>query len=308
MRAAQDHRRIGESISRYKLDPLFLILSIVLKNIDCFEELKVDAEDTVLSAGSPDRFGYEWHKYPDLRPEYEEQFHRWTAHLRPEDWCGRTFLDVGCGMGRNSYWPMIYGAAGGLAIDVDDRSLAAAKRILAPFPNVRIEKRSSYEIGFEDEFDLVFSIGVIHHLQYPERALANMVQATKPGGRVLIWVYGFENNEWIVRLLNPVRKAVFSRLPVGLVHYLALYPTAVLWLMLRLDFGSLAYFQLLRRFKFRHLRSVVFDQMLPKIAHYWRREKVERMMREQGLVDVKLIWVNEISWSAVGRKPSATTQ
>src|SRR5438067_5578407 len=167
-----------------------------------------------LSAGSPDRFGYEWHNYPELRSEYEEQFRDWTAHLQPEDWCGLTFLDVGCGMGRNSYWPMIYGAAGGLAIDIDDRSLAAARRTLARFANMRIEKRSAYEINCNDEFDLAFSIGVIHHLQYPERALLSMVQATKPGGRVLIWVYGFENNWSIVLLLDPVRKALLSRLPI----------------------------------------------------------------------------------------------
>jgi SAM-dependent methyltransferase len=261
----------------------------------------------VLSAGSPDRFGYEWHAYQDLRPEHEEQFRGWTAHLAPTEWRKLTFLDVGCGMGRNSYWPMLYGAAGGLAIDVDDRSLAAAKRTLAPFPAVRIEKRSAYDIGCADAFDLVFSIGVVHHLQHPERALAGMVRWAKPGGRVLIWVYGLENNQWIVRLLDPVRKALFSRLPIGLVHHLALYPTAILWLLLRLGFGRIAYFRLLRSFGFRHLRSIVFDQMLPKIAHYWPRETVERMMRQQGLLDVALIWVNEMSWSAVGTKPRATT-
>jgi SAM-dependent methyltransferase len=260
-------------------------------------------DDAGLAAGSPDRFGYEWHSYSELRPEYEEQFRRWTAHLQPEDWRGLTFLDVGCGMGRNSYWPVVYGAAGGLAIDVDDRSLAAARRTLASFANVRIEKRSAYEIGCQDEFDLVYSIGVIHHLQHPERALASMVKAAKPGGRVLIWVYGLENNRWIVFLLDPVRKALFSRLPVGFVHHLALYPTALLWLLLRFGFGNIAYFRLLRQFSFRHLRSIVFDQMLPRIAHYWERAAVERMMHEQGLRDVRLVWVNEMSWSAIGTKP-----
>jgi SAM-dependent methyltransferase len=265
-------------------------------------------DEKALLAGSPDRFGYEWQNYPDLRLEYEEQFRLWTAHLEPEDWRGVTFLDVGCGMGRNSYWPMAYGAAGGLAIDIDDRSLAAARRTLAPFSSMRIEKRSAYDIGCRDEFDLVFSIGVIHHLQYPERALASMVTATKPGGRVLIWVYGFENNRWIVLLLDSVRKALFSRLPIGFVHHLALYPTAILWLLVRLGFGKVAYLRLLQRFTFPHLRLIVFDQMLPKIAHYWPRATVEHMMQEQGLLDVGLIWVNEMSWSAIGTKPAVAPQ
>ncbi len=260
-------------------------------------------KDAALAAGSPDRFGYEWHNYSDLKPEYEEQFRRWTAPLEPQDWRGVTFLDVGCGMGRNSYWPMTYGAARGLAIDVDDRSLAAARRTLEKFSDVRIEKRSAYEIGRRDEFDIVYSIGVIHHLQEPERALTSMVAAAKPGGRVLIWVYGLENNRWIVCVLDPLRKALFSRLPVAFVHHLAIYPTMVLWLLLRLGFGHIAYFRLLRTFTFRHLRSIVFDQMLPKIAHYWPRAKVQGMMREQGLEDVRLTWVNEMSWSAIGTKP-----
>jgi len=268
---------------------------------------KPDDSEMALAAGSPDRFGYEWHNYSELHPEYEEQFRRWTAHLKPEDWRGVTFLDVGCGMGRNSYWPMTYGAKGGLAIDVDDRSLTAARRTLAGFPSVQVEKRSAYEIGRRDQFDLVYSIGVIHHLQHPEHALANMVSAAKPGGRVLIWVYGRENNRWIVFLLDPLRKVLFSRLPVSLVNHLALYPTSVLWLLLRLGFGRIAYFKLLQQFSFRHLRSIVFDQMLPKIAHYWPRETVERMMRDQGLLKVRLIWVNEMSWCAIGTKPCAVS-
>jgi hypothetical protein len=48
--------------------------------------------------------------------------------------------------------------------------------------------------------------------------------------------------------------------------------------------------------------------MLPRIAHYWPRATVERMMREQGLLDVRLIWVNEMSWSALGTKPAVAPQ
>ena len=98
--------------------------------------------------GSPDRFGYAWNRYNELLPEHEEQFRRWTVHLSAEDWQGKTFLDVGCGMGRNSYWPMVYGASGGVAIDVDERSLAAARGILADWNNVEIHHMSAYDISF----------------------------------------------------------------------------------------------------------------------------------------------------------------
>lgn len=259
---------------------------------------------SAIGSGSPDRFGYEWARYDKMRPEYEAQFRGWTIHLRPADWQGKYFLDVGCGTGRNSYWPMTYGAGGGKAIDVDDQSLAVARRNLVSFPTVSVEARSAYEIKESDVFDIVFSIGVLHHLEYPERALSEMVRAAKPGGKILIWVYGRENNEWIVRFLNPLRKALFSRLPIGFVHHLSLYPAVLLWLGLRMGFGRIAYFKLLRKLRFVHLRSIVFDQMLPKIALYWPRGTVEALLGEQGLSDIKLAWVNEVSWSAIGTKPT----
>jgi SAM-dependent methyltransferase len=132
--------------------------------------------------GSPDRFGYEWHTYAEVLPIYEEQFRRWTPHLSPEDWRGASFLDVGCGMGRNSVWPMRYGAVGGVAADIDERSLASAKRNLAQYPTVAVERCSAYDLAWQDRFDIVFSIGVIHHLEFPDRALSRMVQAARPGG------------------------------------------------------------------------------------------------------------------------------
>ena len=258
-----------------------------------------------IARGSPERFGYEWNAYAEILPEYEEQFRGWTTHLAREDWRGKSFLDVGCGMGRNSYWPMHYGAADGVAVDVDERSLAAARRNLGAFPAVRVERCSAYELAFADRFDIAFSIGVIHHLEQPDQALARMVAAVKPGGRVLIWVYGREGNRWLVSILDPLRKALFSRLPIGVVHHLSLYPATLLWLLLRCGLRPNAYFELIARFSFPHLRSIVFDQMLPRIAHYWDRETVAQMMAQAGLVDIRLAPVKEMSWSAIGTKPAA---
>ena len=92
---------------------------------------------------------FEWKTYSEMRPEYEEQFRRWTVHLSPQDWPGKTFLDVGWGMGRNSYWPLSYGATSGVSIDVDQNSLAAARQTLAPFPNGTVRKVNPCEMSFK---------------------------------------------------------------------------------------------------------------------------------------------------------------
>ena len=92
-------------------------------------------------------------------------------------------------------------------------------------------------------------------------------------------------------------------MPTAAFYHLSVYPAATLSLALRLGLNSIAYFRLLRRLSFRHLRSIVFAQMLPQIAHYWSRDRVQALMRDAGLRDVRLAWVNEMSWSAIGTKP-----
>ena len=253
--------------------------------------------------GSPERFGYEWRVYAEILPEHEEQFRRWTAPLSPQDWQGKNFLDVGCGMGRNSFWPLKYGAASGVAVDIDEQSLESARRNLKSFPRMQVMRASVYELPFEDRFDLVFSIGVIHHLEHPEQALERMVRAVKPGGRVLIWVYGRENNACLVSVIDPLRRMLFSRLPIGVVHHLSLYLAIPVWLLLRLGVRPIEYFRLIAKFDFQHLRAIIFDQMLPRIAHYWPREAVAGMMEQAGLEDIRLSWVNQMSWSAIGTRP-----
>jgi len=255
-----------------------------------------------IKSGSPERFGYSWGIFSEILPVHEVQFKRWTSALPSEAWQGVEFLDVGCGMGRNSYWAIKAGAVSGRAIDVDARSLSGANVNLAASP-VEVAHESAYDISDENRFDIAFSIGVIHHLEEPGLALDRMARAVRPGGRVMMWVYGYENNEWIVRWFNPLRRLLFARLPLSIVFFLSWFPTTLLWVLLHLGWGRLEYHDLLRDLSFRHLKAIVFDQMIPRIAHYYRRDEVESLMQTAGLEDITLVWVNEMSWSVVGTKP-----
>lgn len=252
---------------------------------------------------SEQRFGFEWNKYSKLDPQYENQFKNWTYPLDSSFWQGKMVLDAGCGMGRNSYWPLKYGSSLVTSFDFDKRSVEAAKRTLAEFDKKEIIFSSVYDITWENKYDVVFSIGVIHHLADPKQALKNLVKALKPGGRLLIWVYSYEGNEWITKLVDPVRINITSKLPVRLVHFLSYFVSIPLWLFVKIFRGPSSYLKQLATFKFWHLHSIVFDQLIPTIANYWKKEEVEALLSEVGLSNFEVHNPpNKSGWIGIGVK------
>lgn len=252
---------------------------------------------------SSERFGYEWHKYDFLLPQYEEQFLKWVYPLTKDSFKDKILLDAGCGMGRNSYWPLKYGAKFVYAFDLDERSISAAKENLKDFNNVEIGYDDINTYNSPNEVDIAFSIGVIHHLHRPGRALANMVKSIKPGGKLLIWVYGREGNEWIVKYVDPIRKNITSRLPVGLVHFLTYIVSIPLYLFIKLLPQHRPYLKQLKSFEFRHVHSIVFDQLIPEVANYWTRQQAEDLLSAiPDLKKIKSYSVNGRSWTVIAEK------
>lgn len=251
---------------------------------------------------SENRFNFEWSKYKELDPTYEKQFLGWINPLKPENFKDKTVLDAGCGMGRNSYWPLKYGARKVVAFDNAEGTLASARRTLAEFSNVEILRRSIYDIEWKDEFDIVFSIGVIHHLKDPKLAISKLVQATKPGGTFLMWVYGHEGNEWIVRWVNPVRKHFTSKLPPFLLDKISYLASIPLYLFVKTIPTQNEYLHQLKGFNFRHIHSIVFDQLLPSVANYWTKEEARALLNDVGLKNIDIRHHNKNSWTVWGTK------
>src|SRR3989338_2220717 len=252
-------------------------------------------------SGSADRFGYEWDTYQKIIPEYEMQFLKWVFTLQKKDFKGKKVLDGGCGIGRNSYWSLKYGAKEAYSFDYDIRTVNVAKSNLREFKNAKVEFGSIYEIPYKNHFDISYSIGVIHHLAEPRKAVSELVKATKKGGKVLIWVYGYEGNEWIVRYVNPIRK-ITSKLPLFFLHYLAYLFSIPLYAYVRLFNPKHPYFKQLAGFKFWNTHSIVFDQLIPKIANYWKKEESLSLFDNQGLINIQAERVNGNSWSVSGVK------
>ena len=238
----------------------------------------MNADDKRTRQGSPERFGYEWSTYSAILPESKGQLERWLGSVPLASFAGKRVLDVGCGMGRNPYWYLQAGAASVLAVDIDDGSLAAARQNLASFANARIEKCSAHDLdpAAIGTFDRVTCIGVLHHLADVEHALERMWGCVAPGGDLVLWCYATEGNRLMLPLIQSFR-ALGSRLPIGATHVLARALALVGWPVIHSIPWRTEYYQRLGTLSFKNVESIIFDQMIPHIAHYWTRADIERL-------------------------------
>ena len=247
------------------------------------------------------RFGFEWDRYDGFFPHYEEQFRGWIEPLEPQDFADCDVLDAGCGMGRNAFWAARWGARSVVAVDQAELAVNSARKVLEGVPGARVERESIYEMPYEDAFDVVFSIGVVHHLEFPRRAVERLVRALRPGGRLVVWLYGHEGNEAWVRFFRTAHP-VLRRLPPALVHGLAYCVSVPIFLGLRLPLPKSPYLARVCRYPFAHLHKIVFDQLLPDLAHYYRRYEVEELFAGLPLSSVAIHHNRGYSWTVVGEK------
>ncbi|MEW6368717.1 MAG: methyltransferase domain-containing protein [Acidobacteriota bacterium] len=263
-------------------------------------------------------FGWLWREFAVLhgQEDYRRQFMDWIHPVQPEFFRDKVVLDAGCGMGRFASVASELGARDVIAFDLSE-AVEAAQANLAAFANVHVIQADLYRLPLCRDtaapIDFAFSIGVLHHLPSPEDGFSTMVRHVKPGGAVLAWVYGRENNEWIVRWVNPIRERITSQLPPRLLragsfcvalalHGLlkVLYRPAHRWRD-RLPYS--AYLAWLSQFRFRHTHAVIFDHLSAPTTCYIRREEFQGWFDRAGLTDRVITWRNQNSWRGLGFRP-----
>ncbi|MFZ0411974.1 MAG: methyltransferase domain-containing protein [Candidatus Acidiferrales bacterium] len=255
------------------------------------------------------RFAEEWTRWSDLRGYYDREFFDWLAPVGPADFAGRTVFEGGCGKGRHTAIVAAHGAKAVVSLDLGESAFVAFAHT-RHLPNAHVVIGDLLRPPVQAVFDLAFSVGVLHHLPDPAAGFASLASRVRDGGRVAFWVYGYEGNEWITRFVNPLRTAVTSKLPAGLLRVACVPPSLALWSVIkifyrpradgkgpaRLPYGD--YFAAMHHYPFDEIHANVFDQMVTPVAFYLRQEEV-RAWFGSGMRDAALRWHRGYSWSGV---------
>jgi len=265
-----------------------------------------------------DAFGWQWQHFSEMHPEFEAQFLDWIHPLGPESFRGKRVLDAGCGIGRHAYFAAKYGAREVVALDLSD-AVDAASANLRELPNVRVIQGDLLRPPFptasdETGFDLVYSIGVLHHLPSPADGFRSLVRYLRPGGTIAIWVYGYENNGLVRNVVEPLRR-ISTRVPPSLLRGLA-WPLGVAFHaaakgVYRPLSGTAAgralplneYMSSVASFSFRQNYGIVFDQLAAPTAAYLKAEDVRSWFEQCQMVDIQISHRHGNSWRASGRAP-----
>ena len=119
----------------------------------------------------------------------------------------------------------------------------------------------------------------------------------------MLWMYSYEGNEWIVKYVNPIRKNITSKLPVRLVHFLSYFCSVPLWIFVKIFKRTNGYLKQLSAFKFWHIHSIVFDQLIPEIANYWNKKEALNLLQKNSLRKVDIYQPpNKCGWVVIGEK------
>lgn len=151
-------------------------------------------------------FGAEWQAYPQVLPEHKQEFDDYFDVVDVEALAGKRTCDVGCGIGRWSYF-LRHTARELVLVDFSE-AIFVARRNLADCPNAVFFMGDLTALPFRNDFcDLLFCIGVLHHLE--SNALSEVRGLRRFAPQLLIYLYSaLDNRPLHYRLLLPMVSAL----------------------------------------------------------------------------------------------------
>ncbi len=190
---------------------------------------------------------------------------------------------------------------------------ARANLSQTPYTNWTVEQTDLVTYRSEG-FDLVYCIGVLHHLQDPAAGFRAVVANVRPGGRLHCWVYAKEGNGLVILLVEPIRK-ITSKLPWRINKYLVAAPLALFFFFYAKilakavphkafsRFPMYSYCRWIAKRGFSFFHHVVFDQLVTPQTEYLERSTIENWL-EDSRIDPSSTYIlmrNGNSWKFGGR-------
>jgi SAM-dependent methyltransferase len=260
-----------------------------------------------VQARTRDSFGYEWTK---LYPKHGQTQDEWQAERDifleytrtvPSDFRNKLVLDAGCGNGRYAKLANDWGARV-VAVDISD-AVEIASVNLAERGNVDVVQADLFKLPFrENVFDVVYSVGVLHHTPDAYGAFRSIQRVVRPGGFFSVFLHGQGNR--VHHAVNRALRAWTAKASYNTTWRFSLVLTGAGKVLTRVPFvGPMLYLMGRQILFFSPDQHNNFDHYSAGFTSFHRKEEIRSWYSGWDDVAVRYAGVANESIYARGAKP-----
>ena len=166
-------------------------------------------------------FGYQWLRYNANDAMEDHTVFISDSQLSGEAIQNKLVLDAGCGMGR---YTAVAAGMGAEIIGLDlSRSVLKAYEKTRMNPFAHIIQSDIMRLPFRNgQFDLIYSLGVLHHTPDARQAFLQLAKRLKENGIISVWLYGTAGSfaDFKTNPLKPEREQYVKRGLAQRLHWL----------------------------------------------------------------------------------------
>ncbi|HDZ77263.1 MAG TPA: class I SAM-dependent methyltransferase [Candidatus Omnitrophica bacterium] len=271
-------------------------------------------QDKIKVEETKDRFGFQWNLLNDkFHAHFNEEFDEISPFIQKEDFAQKIVLDAGCGTGRITDIAAKCGAKIAVGVDISP-SVYAARINNVDNANAFIAQADLNSLPFKPVFDIITSIGVLHHTPDAHKSFLNLGKYLKPGGRIEILIYAKEGSRVARIMMDVLRKFIYKRS-----HRVRNAISFIINIMLSIACG--VYFWAMVIFNKRRLKSgkdyliylyhkgfiyrqvVILDNLSTPIIHFFSRDEIASWFKELEFENFKIKNRNNNTWCAYAERP-----
>ncbi len=233
-------------------------------------------------------------------------FEDWIYPVTLEDFRGKDVLECGCGGGQHTSFISPYAKS---VTAVDLNTIEIAKERNKNFNNIDFLEGNIANMKLGRTFDIVFSIGVIHHTDNPEKTVQNLIEHTKSGGKLIMWIYSKEGNFLTEYLVDPIRTIFLTGLSRKSLLLLSQIITFLMYLpvysIYSLPLNFLPYYEYFKNFRklsFYRNSLNVFDKLNAPQTQFISKSRAMSWLTKDNFFPVHISAYNGVSWRICGVK------